>query len=133
MELQEITNEQLEEAKKIYCESFNKNNCSTTFPFLGKIFGLFLGKELIGLVQVDFINDVFNNTKIAYLNNFCIKMGYQNQGYGELLLKKCIEQLKNENVQTIQLTCKKNKIYAQKLYQKYDFIPIDTVFLKKNI
>ncbi len=62
-----------------------------------------------------------------------MKKKYQNQGYGEYLLKACIEKLKKENINTIQLTCNKNRSHAHKLYQKYGFTPIDTVFLKKNI
>lgn len=133
MEILPITEEHWQEAKEIYCECFNKPNIPTTIPLSGTLIGLFQEFELIGLVQIDYINDIFTNTKIAYLNNFCMKKKYQNQGYGEYLLKTCIEKLKKENINTIQLTCNKNRSHAHKLYQKYEFTPIDTVFLKKNI
>lgn len=131
--VREITEQDWEVAKKLYCDSFHKNYVATTLPLLGTVLGLYLEEELIGLVQIDWIHDVFDNRKIAYINNFCIQENVRHQGYGDKLLKECISFLENMGVDSIQLTSNKNRVYAHQLYQKNHFEVVDTVFLKKDL
>jgi len=131
--LKEIRTEEFEEAKKLYCDSFHKSYVETTLPLSGMLLGLYLDSELIGMTQVDFIHDVFDNKKIAYINNFCIKESFRHQGYGDRLMKECISFFKDMEVDNIQLTSNKNRVYAHQLYQKNDFQVIDTVFLKRDL
>lgn len=133
MIIKELPITDIEQAKKLYCESFHKPIPQTTLKALGTILGVYLNEELIGIAQIDYINNIFENKRIAIINSFCIKEHYRHQGYGTLLLKECIKISKNNNCNAINLTSNKNRIYAHMLYEKNDFNPIDTILLNKNI
>lgn len=131
--IKELNQNNLEQAKELYCECFNKEKKDTTLPLLGTIIGAFLNDELIGMIQLDYINNIFENTKMCYINNVCIKPNYQNQGYGALLLNECIKIAKNNNSTIINLTSNKKRVYAHQLYKKLGFDIIDTTVFRKDI
>lgn len=133
MIIKEIPKKDIETAYQLYCESFNKKNSHPTLKPLGNIIGIYLEKELIGMAQIDYLNNTFENKRIALINSFCIKKEYRHQGYGNLLLKECINIAKKNNCQSINMTSNKNRIYAHMLYQKNNFEPIDTILLKKDL
>ena len=133
MKFQELNEWDLDKAKNIYTESFNKKEKNLSLPILGHILGLYLEEELIGIAQIDFINNIFENKKIAYINSLCIKKEYQNKGYGTILLNNCINFAKQKNANMINMTPNKTRIYAHKLYKKFNFDKIDTQFFKKDL
>ena len=97
------------------------------------LIGLYLNNELVGLAQLDYLENNFENTKIAYINNFCIKENYRHQGLGDNLLKECLNIAKTNGATQIQLTSNKKRVYAHMLYNKNGFKTIDTILLKKEI
>lgn len=131
--IKELTKMDLEEAKEIYCESFNKKEKEISIDLTGTILGIYLDDRLIGIAQIDYINNYFENKKIAYINSLCIKKGYRHQGYGDQLLKACIKIARDNRADMVNLTSNKNRVYAHMLYQKNDFEAIDTVLLKKDL
>lgn len=133
MIIKKLPDTDLEAAKKIYCESFNKEYQETTIEPSGIILGAYLDNLLIGIVQIDFLNNLFENKKIAYINSLCIKKEYRHQGYGDQLLKTCIKISQENEANIINLTSNKKRIYAHMLYQKNDFESIDKFFFTKNL
>lgn len=133
MNLKLLTKEDYIIAQKLYCESFNKKETNISIPLLGEIIGLYLKNELIGIAQIDYLNNLFENKKQAIINSFCIKKEYRNKGYGNYLLNGCINYLKEKDIKEITITSNKNRIYAHKLYKKNNFQIIDTIFLKKDL
>ena len=133
MIVREIAFQELEEAKQLYCDSFHKEPTPITIPFTGKIIGLYLESELIGIAQIDFLNNIFENKVIAHINSFCIKEEERHKGYGDFLLKECIKIAENNHADSIHMTSNKNRVYAHMLYQKNHFTPIDTILLKKDL
>lgn len=133
MNIKELPKEDFEQAKQLYCESFNKPYQPTTIELLGKIIGIYQENQLIGIAQIDYINNVFENKRIAYINSFCIKKEYRHQGYGDKLLKECIQIIKKNQGSLINMTSNKNRVYAHMLYEKNNFETIDTILLKKEI
>ncbi|MCI6265657.1 MAG: GNAT family N-acetyltransferase [Erysipelotrichaceae bacterium] len=133
MNIKELPKEDFEQAKQLYCESFNKPYQPTTIELLGKIIGIYQENQLIGIAQIDYINNVFENKRIAYINSFCIKKEYHHQGYGDKLLKECIQIIKKNQGNLINMTSNKNRVYAHMLYEKNNFETIDTILLKKEI
>lgn len=131
--IRELTDKDLEQAKKIYCESFCKEEIEANLPVAGVLLGIFVDNILIGLVQMDYIYNYFENKKIAYINSLCIKKEYRHQGYGDQLLKFCIKLARDNNADMINLTSNKNRVYAHMLYQKNNFEVVDTVLLKKDL
>lgn len=141
MIIRELAWENLMEASNLYCNCFQKEkkeifekdvSCiSDMLPH--HLFGLFLQEELIGMVQIDFLYLHFENQKIAYINSFCIKEDYQNRGFGDKLLKWCIQYAKDNQADKINMTSNKQRIYAHMLYQKNGFSPVDTVIFKKEL
>ena len=133
MIIKELPQSDLEEAKRLYCESFHKEYQETTIALLGTIMGIYLDKELIGVAQIDYINNIFENKRIGYINSFCIKKEYRHQGYGDKLLKECIKSIEKNNGDMVNMTSNKNRVYAHMLYQKNDFEVVDTLLLKKEV
>ena len=93
MEVKILGKENYDEAMKIYALCFEKPKRKIELPLLGDLLGFYIDEELIGIAQIDYINNLFENKKIAYINSFCIKKEYQNKGYGDLFFKKCINYL----------------------------------------
>lgn len=133
MIVREVDVNDLEQAKIIYCESFNKEYKDINIDINGTILGLYLDNKLIGITQIDYINNYFENKKIAYINSFCISNQYRNQGYGDYLLNKCINIIRDNGADVIKLTSNKNRVYAHMLYRKNEFEIVDTVILKKEL
>ena len=133
MIIKELPKEDFELAKQLYCECFYKEYKKTTIQLNGTILGIYINNELIGISQIDYINNVFENQIQAYINNFCIKENYRNQGYGDILLKKCLQYIKENNGNIINMTSNKDRIFAHKLYKNNNFEIVDTIVLKKDL
>lgn len=133
MIVKKIQNTEFDLALDIFNECFNKKNKSINIQLLGDLFGLYKANILIGILQIDYINNIMDNEKIAIINNFCIKKEYRNKGYGNFLLNECIKYLKENNINKINLTSNKNRVYAHMLYKKNNFNIIDTIMLNKDL
>lgn len=133
MIIKKLDKQDFETAKQLYCDCFHKSYQKTTIPLTGTIIGLYLETELIGIAQMDYINNVFDNKKICYINSFCIKKEYRHQGYGNKLLNECLKIAHDNQANMINMTSNKNRIYAHMLYQKNNFEPINTILLKKDL
>lgn len=96
-----------------------------------------VGKRTKTRISIAYINDIVDEERITKIEKKLKEInidGVLDSGnIREYLLKSCIEKLKKENINTIQLTCNKSRTHAQKLYQKHGFESVDTIFLKKNI
>lgn len=133
MIIKELPQEDFELAKKLYCKCFQKSIQKTTIDLKGTIVGMYIETELIGIAQIDYINNVFDNKIIGYINSFCIKEEYRHQGYGDLLLKECIGIIQRNGGNMINMTSNQTRIYAHKLYDKNHFEIVDTILLKKDL
>ena len=133
MEVKLLSKKDYNLAQELYCESFNKEKKEITIPILGDLLGLFLNNELIGICQIDYINNLLENQKQAHINSFCIKKDYRNKGYGNYLLNEIIKYLQEKNIDKINITSNKNRVYAHMLYKKNNFEIIDTILLNKNL
>ena len=131
--IKELESIDFERAKDLYCESFNKVRKDTTLPLLGMVIGAYLDDELIGMAQIDYINNLFENKRIGYINSFCIKKEYRHLGYGTMLLDECIKIIKLNGGTLVNMTSNKNRIYAHMLYKKLGLVEVDTILLKKEI
>ena len=118
MIIKRLENKDIEVASQLYSDSFNRPYRRIEVDDKDIVLGLYLEDELIGLVQINYINNVFEDKKIGYLNSFCIKEEYRHQGYGDKLLKYCEKLIKENGCNTIQMTSNKNRVYAHMLYKK---------------
>lgn len=133
MIIKEITKQDYDTALKIYNECFNRNINAIKLPILGNLIGLYKDDNLIGIIQIDYLNNIMENKQQAIINNFCIKKEYQNKGYGTYFLNEIITYLKEKNINHITLTSNKNRVFAHKIYKKNDFSIIDTIILNKDL
>ena len=133
MIIKEIKDEDLTLAQALYCSCFSKEIKNVSLSLSGSLLGLYLHHELIGMIQIDFINLLFENKRLAYFNSFCIKDTYQNQGYGAKLLEYSILFVKENGATVIQLTSNSTRLVAHRLYQKFGFQKMDTNFYQKII
>ena len=133
MIVKKIKKEEYNLAVKIYNESFNKNTINIKLPLLGDLLGLYENNNLIGIIQIDYINDIMDNKKYAIINNFCIKNEYRNKGYGNNFMNECIKYLKEKNIDKINMHSNKNRTYAHKIYKNNNFQIVDTILLNKDL
>lgn len=133
MKIKEVEKQDNKKALQIYNECFHLNKKNDNFQPTKNLIGLYQEQELIGICQIDFINNLLENEKIAYLNSFCVTPKEQNKGYGDYFLKEIIQYCKEQKATKINLTSNLKRKYAHQLYQKNNFTIIDTVFLNKNI
>lgn len=119
MKVRKIKNEELENAKKIYEEAFQKN--IENIKAKKNIYVLTDKNEILGICKIDYIQDPFTTQTVAYLNNICIKKEYQNKGLGTILLTKIEEICKKNNASKIMLTSNEKRIAANILYQKQNY------------
>ena len=129
----EIPKEEYIIALNIYNESFNKENTHLNLSLLGELIGLYLNNTLIGIAQIDYLNDIMDNKKYAIINSFCIKKEYRNNGYGNYFLKECIKYLRKKKIDCINMRSNKNRIIAHKIYEKNSFKEVNTILLKKDL
>lgn len=133
MIIKEIDTDDYHNAINLYCLCFNKEYKEIKLPLLGNLVGLYLEEKLIGLAQIDYINNVLESKKIAYINSLCIHPNYRNKRLGDKLLKECIKISKEKKCDYINLTSNPNRLIANKMYKSNDFIPLETKILKKDL
>lgn len=131
--IRELDSNDFEVALDLYCNIFGKNKKESNLPLLGTIIGCYLDNELIGLAQIDYINNIFEDIRVGYVNSLCIKDGYRHKGYGTILLNECIKIIKLNGGKLVNLTSNKNRVYAHMLYKKLGLEEVDTVLFKKVI
>ena len=133
MIVKEIVNDEINIALDIYNECFNRNTKKIDISLIGDLLGLYIDDNLVGIIQIDYINNIMENERIAIINNFCIKKEYRNKGYGNYLLNEAIDYLKDKGINKINLTSNKNRVYAHMLYKKNNFLEVDTIMLNKEL
>ena len=133
MNVRKIEEKYLEKACQIYERCFQVKIKRHHLERKTTLLGLFLEEELIGIAQIDFIYNLFEDTIIAYINSLGVDPDYQNRGYGDFFLKQIIFYSKKYGANKIQLTSNKNRVCAHHLYLKNDFCIVDTIFFKKEI
>ena len=70
MKIKEVEKQDNKKALQIYNECFHLNKKNDNFQPDKNLIGLYQEQELIGLCQIDFINNLLEDEKIAYLNSF---------------------------------------------------------------
>lgn len=133
MIVKEIGNDEINIALDIYNECFNRNTKKIDISLIGDLLGLYVDDNLVGIIQIDYVNNIMENERIAIINNFCIKKEYRNKGYGNYLLNEAINYLKDKGINKINLTSNKNRVYAHMLYKKNNFLEVDTIMLNKEL
>ena len=63
----------------------------------------------------------------------CVDKKYQNMGFGKLLMNYAIELSKKEEISYMQLTCRKSRIAAHKLYEGCGFLRRDSDIYRKEL
>ena len=121
----------VENAKRIYKESFKKDSVRFNNHFLN-IFGVYKN-GLLGLCQIDYIDNCFEHERIAFINSVCVDSKYRNMGVATYLLTE-IEKIVRENgCNSIMLTSSSKRKIANHLYERLGFVVYNTNVFKKKI
>lgn len=110
--------------KEIYNIDINKENFK-----LQNNQNLLLLKELntvVGLVLITLKNNPFKNKKSYYLDYLCVREKYQGKSFGKMIFEKVITIAKENNINYIELTSKKERIRARKIYLEHGMTIKDT-------
>ena len=74
---------------------------------------------VVGLSLITQKNDPFKNIKTFYLDYLCIRKSYRHQSLGRKLFEEIIKIAKDNNINRIELTSRKERVEARKIYLDY--------------
>ena len=83
---------------------------------------------VVGLSLITLKIDPFKHKKIFYLDYLCVRKEYQHQSLGRKIFEKILEIAKENNINCIELTSRKERISARKIYMDYGMTIKDTDF-----
>lgn len=134
MNIRLLRNNEYDKALNLYEKVFNKKqitkyelNDSNAYFIVAEI-----DNNIVGLVQLDIIIDVFGGFKYGYVNSVCVDENYRKNGIGTKLMNMVTEICEKEKCKHIELTSSNNKKAAHQLYFKLGYEIRDTnVFRKK--
>ena len=133
MEFKYLTNES-EQVIDLINNTFKTEANINTFKLLDnqKILLLKYNDIVVATTLITLKNDPIKNTKTYYLDYICVKEEYRNNGYGKKMLEKIIEIAKENKIDYLELTSKKERVNARKLYLEIGMVIKDTdIFIKK--
>ena len=119
----------------LFNECFNKNivyhdfnNSNNNIIIVAEI-----EDTIIGMLEIDFIENNIQNSKYAIINNVCVDNKYRHMGIGKLLLNSAEVICKDNNCSYINLTSNKTRSEAHALYKKENYKIIDTCIFRKDL
>ena len=133
MEFLFFTNE-IDEVVELIKESFDidVNKQEFTLQDNQKILLLKDNNKVIGLSMITLKNDPFKNAKTYYLDYVCIKQEYRHKSLGRRMFEEVLKLAKENNINRIELTSRKDRIEARKMYLDYGMEIKDTdLFIKE--
>lgn len=134
MEFKFFTNE-LDEISKIIKESFEIEVNKSNFVLQDnqKILLLKDNNSVVGMTMITVKNDPFKNTKTFYLDYICIKKDFRHKSLGRKMFEEVLRIAKDQNIDKIELTSRKDRINARNIYFDYGMIIKDTDLFVKEL
>lgn len=110
-----------EKIKQIESESFGEGAVDewVIMPLMryGRIYGAFIGEVLVGIIEM-----IISESYQGYIFSFAIRSAVRNLGYGEELLRKVIDDVREAGVlKELILTSAEDNSCANKIYEKLGF------------
>ena len=81
---------------------------------------------VVGLSLITEKNDPFRNFKKYYIDYLCIRKSYRHQALGRKLFEEILKLAKDNNINRIELTSRKDRTSARKIYLDYGMTIKDT-------
>ena len=128
-----LTNE-IEETVSLINSVFNTICDPNNFKLMDnqKVLLLKENNIVIGVTMITLKCDPIKNTKTYYLDYICIKEDHQHMGLGRKMFEEVLRIAKEDNIDYIELTSRKEREAARKIYQEYGMTIKDTdLFIKK--
>ena len=88
---------------------------------------------VVGLSLITLKNDPFKNIKTYYIDYLCIRSSYRNQSLGKKMFEEIIKIAKENNINRIELTSRKEREIARKIYLDYGMTIRDTDLFELEI
>lgn len=119
----------------LFNKCFNKNIVYHDFnnPNDNIIIVAEIEDTIIGMLEIDFIENTIQNTKYAIINNVCVDDKFRHMGIGKLLLNSAEVICKDNKCSYINLTSNKTRSEAHALYKKENYKIIDTCIFRKDL
>ncbi|MBR2828572.1 MAG: GNAT family N-acetyltransferase [Bacilli bacterium] len=89
-------------------------------------------KEVVGYLLLTKVYDPIKDLYYHLVDYVCIDSRYHNIGFGKQLMNYAIEFSKNLGVSYMQLTCRKSRLSAHKLYESCGFIMRESDIYRKE-
>lgn len=116
----------LREGKPIESCHFDGDNIKTTTHF-----GLFIDKNIIGVISVFKKNNVIFSSEIQFqIRGMAILSNFQRNGYGEVLIKHTEDYVKNQLGKLIWFNARES---AVPFYEKLGYLKVGAPFLIADI
>ena len=127
MEFKYYTNE-INEVSSLIKEAFDIELDNNSFFLLDnqRILLLKDNDKVVGMVLITLKSDPFKNKRTYYLDYLCVRNEYQHRALGRKIFERVIELAKEKNINRIELTSRKERISARKIYLDYGMKIRDT-------
>lgn len=128
MELSDI-----DSLKEIYSDAFRKEVSNNINYTKEDIYVVCNEEKVLGMCMVDYIDDIFIERRTAYVNAVCTHKDYRGKGVATFMLSEIEKIAIEDGCNEIMLTSSKERICANKLYEKLGFNIHDTNVYRKRI
>lgn len=89
-------------------------------------------KNVCGYLLLTKVYDPIKDLYYHLVDYVCVDSKYQNMGFGKRLMDYAIELSKREGVSYMQLTCRRSRIAAHKLYESCGFVMRESDIYRKE-
>ena len=124
----EFFTDEIDEISSLMKESFNIEIKTNELKLQNnqKILLLKDNTIVVGLALITLKEDPFKNKKIFYIDYLCIREKYQHQSLGRKMFEEIIRLAKDNGINRIELTSRKERVAARKIYFDYGMSVKDT-------
>ena len=132
VEVRKYTDSDYDRVNKIILDSFGYEKGKIKDERAIEIVAV-LDSVVVGYLVLNEMVDIIKNIKIYHIDYVCVDPEYRNQKIGKTMIEYVCDYAEENNVSRLELTSRKDRIAAHKLYEGCGFVKRDTDLFRKEI
>ena len=132
VEVRKYTDSDYDRVNKIILDSFGYEKGKIKDERAIEIVAV-LDSVVVGYLVLNEMVDIIKNIKIYHIDYVCVDPEYRNQKIGKTMIEYVFDYAKENDVSRLELTSRKERVEAHKLYEKCGFVKRDTDLFRKEI
>ena len=132
VEVRKYTDSDYDRVNKIILDSFGYEKGNIKDERAIEIVAV-LDSVVVGYLILNEMVDIIKNIKTYHIDYVCVDPEYRNQKIGKTMIEYVFDYAKENDVSRLELTSRKERVEAHKLYEKCGFVKRDTDLFRKEI